>query len=258
MLSARIKLLFGIITTSLLLTMPVQAQVAQYPLLSQSTSVEPNLVFVFDPLRFDSASYMYEFGSDPAVWVSQTRHTWSRQVAGRQYDVLRPASSVRVTGQCGSNLQGCWIITHVYNLQCLFLQPWRHQHKARPERHCVQQLRYQIPNTDECYVFQTTSGSVEATGTATVSGGKITGITVTNKGSGYTKTATITLSKTSGKSCKPKVIMENDRSPSSVNQKWNGTGSVASLSDFFNPSYTPDAGSPLAARRDRGGLSESG
>jgi type IV pilus assembly protein PilY1 len=91
------------------------------------------------------------------------------------------------------------------------------------------------------------AGGVQATGTATVSGGKITGITVTNAGSGYSKTATITLSKTSGKSCKPKVTMENDPSPPSTNQKWNGTGSVASLSNFFNPSYTPDGGSPLAA-----------
>ncbi len=248
MLSARIKLLFGIITTSLLLTMPVQAQVAQYPLLSQSTSVEPNLVFVFDDSGSMSASYMYEFGSDPGGMgmanPGGTEAAKSPDVNMMYYDP-RVRYELPVNADRTSKVAGSLPTSTTFNVY--FFSPGGTSTKRVLNVTVSSNCGTKYPTPTNVTFSKPPAGGVQATGTATVSGGKITGITVTNKGSGYTKTATITLSKTSGKSCKPKVIMENDRSPSSVNQKWNGTGSVASLSDFFNPSYTPDAGSPLAA-----------
>jgi type IV pilus assembly protein PilY1 len=100
------------------------------------------------------------------------------------------------------------------------------------------------------------AGGVRATGTVTVNGSNvITGITVTNPGSGYTSTPTITISPTTnGRRFRYIVNMLADLSASAVNKKWTGTGTVSSLASFFSSGspagYLPDAGSPLAAGAD--------
>ena len=43
---------------------PVQAQISQTPLLTQSGSVEPNLVLMFDDSRSMYAQFLYQYGGD--------------------------------------------------------------------------------------------------------------------------------------------------------------------------------------------------
>jgi type IV pilus assembly protein PilY1 len=247
MRSALIKLVFSIMAACLL--MPVQAQVAQFPLLTQSTSVEPNLVFVFDDSGSMAANYMYQFGDDPGGMgmanPGGTEASKSPDVNMMYYD---PRIQYQLPVKADRSNKDVGPTGSISSFNVYFYSP------AGSTTKRVQTVTVSGSGCGTKYPTPTIvtfskppAGGVQATGTASVSGGKVTGVTVTNKGSGYTNTATITLSKTSGKSCKPKVTMENDPSPASVNQKWNGTGSVASLSNFFNPSYTPDAGSPLAA-----------
>lgn len=247
--SVRIKFLLGIITACLLLlTMPAQAQVAQFPLLSQSTSVEPNLVFVFDDSGSMSASYMYQFGSDPGGMgmanPGGSEAAQSPDVNMMYYDP-RTLYELPVNADRTPKAAGSLATSTTFNVY--FFNPGGTSTKrVKTVTVSSSGCGTKYPTPTIVTFSKPSAGGVQATGTATVSGGKITGITVTNQGSGYSQTATITLSKTSGKSCKPKVTMESDPAPPSANQKWNGTGSVSSLSDFFNPSYTPDTGSPLA------------
>jgi type IV pilus assembly protein PilY1 len=82
-----------------------------------------------------------------------------------------------------------------------------------------------------------------STGTTNV----ISGITITNPGSGYAKAPSVTLSNS-----EPGVGAKFSVTPLStaitaINRTWTGTDTPTALSNYFNPSYTPDGGSPLAA-----------
>lgn len=229
--------------------LPVQAQVAQYPLLTQSTSVEPNLVFVFDDSGSMAANYMYQFGADPGGMgmanPGGTEASQSPDVNMMYYDPrIRYQLAVNADGTPGP----AGSLPNTTSFKVYFYNP-----AASTTKH-VGSVSVSSSGCGSKYptpmivtFSKPPAGGVQATGTANVnSSKKITSITVTNPGSGYTATATITLSKTSGATCKPTVTMVNDPSPPLDNQKWNGTGSVASLANFFNPSYRPDGGSPLA------------
>jgi type IV pilus assembly protein PilY1 len=89
------------------------------------------------------------------------------------------------------------------------------------------------------------SGATFTVNTTTTYG--ISAITVTNSGSGYTSLPTMTLNNVSNGSGAAFTVNTNTFAAASiVNRKWDGTGSVTTSGDFFNP-YTPDAGSPLAS-----------
>lgn len=74
----------------------------------------------------------------------------------------------------------------------------------------------------------------------------ISSITVGNAGAGYLATPVLTINTASGTGATWTVNTTATTVPG-VNQKWNGAGSPTALTNFFNPSYLPDAGSPLAS-----------
>jgi len=75
----------------------------------------------------------------------------------------------------------------------------------------------------------------------------ISGITISNPGSGYVATPVLTLSNTGSGAGATWTVNTNTTIVPGINAVWNGTGSPTALTNFFNPSYLPDATSPLAA-----------
>lgn len=80
------------------------------------------------------------------------------------------------------------------------------------------------------------------TGTTNV----ISGITITNPGAGYTTQPVLTLSGTSGGSGATFSYNYASTLAPVVNKTWDGAGTPTTSASYFTPSYTPDAGSPLA------------
>ncbi len=81
------------------------------------------------------------------------------------------------------------------------------------------------------------------TGTTNV----VSGITITNAGSGYVTTPTLTLGNTGtgfGATFTVNTNLVTLATP--INRRWAGENTPTALTNYFNPSYTPDAGSPLA------------
>lgn len=74
----------------------------------------------------------------------------------------------------------------------------------------------------------------------------ISGITITNSGSGYTTQPTLTLSGTSGGTGATFNYSYGSALSAVVNKTWDGAGAPTTSASYFTPSYTPDAGSPLA------------
>ena len=82
-----------------------------------------------------------------------------------------------------------------------------------------------------------------STGTTNV----ISGITITNQGSGYAKAPSVALSNAEP-GVGAKFTVNTLATPiTGINRTWTGTDTPTALSSYFNPSYTPDGGSPLAA-----------
>lgn len=81
-----------------------------------------------------------------------------------------------------------------------------------------------------------------ATGTTNV----LSGITITNPGSGYLKKPSVTLGNTGTGIGALFSVNTNTVAISPVNRTWNGEGTPNTTASYFTPSYTPDAGSPLA------------
>lgn len=260
MLAQLSKWLLGI-TLLFNLAMPAPAQVAQFPLLTQSTSVEPNLVFVFDDSASMTSVQMYQFGTSSDGYGMKNPEngnsvdsgsgrgsyaSYSPDVNMMYYDprirYQLPVNADRTPKAAGSLATSTEFKVYFYNPGG---STTKHVDSvAVSSSGCGS--KYPTPTI--VTFSKPPAGGVQATGTAVVnSSKKITGITVTNPGSGYTATATISLTRTGGTTCRPTVTMANDPAPPTANQKWNGSGAVASISNFFNPSYTPDAGSRLAA-----------
>jgi type IV pilus assembly protein PilY1 len=74
----------------------------------------------------------------------------------------------------------------------------------------------------------------------------ISGITITNPGAGYTTQPVMTLSGASGGSGASFSYNYVSNVAPVVNKTWDGTGTPTTSASYFTPSYTPDAGSPLA------------
>ena len=97
--------------------------------------------------------------------------------------------------------------------------------------------------------FSAPTGSGGTTATGTVTTGSTYGIAtvnVSNPGSGYLTTPVLTLANTGSGSGATWTVNTTATPVAGVNQRWNGIGSPTALSNFFNPSYLPDAASPLA------------
>ena len=82
-----------------------------------------------------------------------------------------------------------------------------------------------------------------STGTTNV----ISGITITNQGSGYAKAPSVTLSNAEPGVGAKFTVNTVATAITAINRIWTGTDTPTALSNYFDPSYTPDAGSPLAA-----------
>lgn len=80
------------------------------------------------------------------------------------------------------------------------------------------------------------------TGTTNV----ISGITITNPGAGYSTQPTFTLSGASGGTGATFSYNYTTTASPIVNKTWDGSGTPTTSASYFTPSYTPDAGSPLA------------
>ncbi|MBP6404681.1 MAG: hypothetical protein KA335_03410 [Ramlibacter sp.] len=74
----------------------------------------------------------------------------------------------------------------------------------------------------------------------------ISGITITNPGAGYTTQPVLTLSGASGGSGATFSYNYASTLAPVVNKTWDGAGTPTTSASYFTPSYTPDAGSPLA------------
>ena len=241
------KWLLGI-AISLNLLISAQAQMAQIPLLTQSTPAEPNLMFVFDDSGSMSADYMYQFGSDPGgMGMASPGGSYAPKSpdVNMMYYNPRTQYQLRVDSLSAPMVAGSLSSTTSFNVY--FYNP-----AGAATKH-VSSVTVSSGGTKYSTSAKMTfsappAGGVRATGSVSVNSSKvITGITVTNAGSGYTTAPTITITpKTSGKTFKYTVNMTSDAVAVGLNQKWNGTGSVSSASDYFStgttPGYLPDAG----------------
>ena len=88
------------------------------------------------------------------------------------------------------------------------------------------------------------TGAAFTVGTGTTN--SISAITVTNAGAGYTAPPTLALSGTGGGVGASFTVNTASTTVAIVNRKWDGTDDPVALTNYFNPSYTPDSGSPLA------------
>jgi type IV pilus assembly protein PilY1 len=257
--------LFGI-AIALNLVIPAQAQMAQVPIMTQSSPAEPNLVFVVDDSGSMAESQMYQFGTAWDAWGMKNPETgnsvsnanrgsyasYSPDVNTMYYDprilYQRQVDSHGVPLAAGSLGSGTSFNVYFYNPAGSIT---KHVGSVLITRGGT---RY---STTATMTFSAPpAGGVRATGTVTVNSSKvITGITITNPGSGYTSTPTITINPaTNGTSVRYTVNMVADASASADNKKWTGTGTVSSLSNFFSngspAGYLPDGGSPLATGAD--------
>ena len=96
--------------------------------------------------------------------------------------------------------------------------------------------------------LNTTGGGSGATFTvSTGTTNVISGITITNSGSGYAKAPSVTLSNAEPGGGAIFTVNTIATAVTAINRTWTGTDTPTALSNYFNPSYTPDGGSPLAA-----------
>ena len=256
MLTTLSRRLLGI-AMALNLVTSAQAQMAQVPLLTQSTPAEPNLVFVFDDSGSMDADYMYQYGTPDSsgmgiIAPSGSYAPHSPDVNMMYYDP-RILYTVRVNSLGAPLAAGSLSSSTTFTVY--FYNPGGSTTKHVSSVSLISSpCGTKYPTSTTVTFSKPPTGGVQATGTVTVSNQKITGVTVTNQGSGYTATATLSFSKTNGTICKATAVMANDYAPPVENQAWNGTGSVSSLSNFFNTGtpvgYLPDAGSPLATGAD--------
>jgi len=237
------------------LVLSAQAQMAQTPLLTQSGSVEPNLVFVFDDSGSMDANYMYQYGtsfggmgmSDPGSSGNYARY--SPDVNLMYYD---PRIRYKLRVNADGTDMAAGIASTGTSFPVYFYKPGASSLNVSSVSVTNGGSKY--PTSGMTMNFSAPpAGGVRATGTVTVDSSKvITAITVTNAGSGYSSVPTISLrNKGSGKNFKYTVNMTADVVASDFNQKWSGAGSVSSLSNYYSTGspagYTPDVGSPLAA-----------
>ena len=73
----------------------------------------------------------------------------------------------------------------------------------------------------------------------------ISGVTVTDPGSGYVATPTFKINATSGAGA-TFLVNTTGTLLTGINSQWNGAGTPTAAASYFTPSYTADAGSPLA------------
>ncbi len=227
-------------------TLSAFAQMAQTPLLTQSSAAEPNLVFVFDNSGSMAWDYMFQY-SEPSCASS----SGSVGKACQSPDVNMMTYDPRILYKLRVNADGTdkdpGVASNVSSFNVYFYQP------TVPANYKVGSItvksggkNYKVGDV-VTFKAPTSVGGVTALGVvSSVSGsGAITGVSITTAGSGYTK-ATSVSKVTTAKGTKasfntPTMI---SIAATAVNQMWDGTGSVDSLS-YFSP-YTPDSGSPLA------------
>ena len=95
--------------------------------------------------------------------------------------------------------------------------------------------------------LNTTGGGSGATFTvSTGTTNVISGIAITNSGSGYAKAPSVTLSNAEPGVGAKFTVNTVATAITAINRTWTGTDTPTALSNYFNPSYPPDAGSPLA------------
>jgi type IV pilus assembly protein PilY1 len=246
--------LLGIAMAFQLLT-PVMAQMAQVPLLTQTSSVESNLVFVFDDSGSMDTDYMYQFGTAWSAMGMNNPDT-SGKYGNNSPDVNMMYYDPRIQYKLRVNSDGSSMAAGpaggVSSFNVYFYKPAGTTYKVGSVT--VTKVGKNYPNTGMTMTFSSPSaGGVVATGTVVVSNGKITAINVTNGGSGYPATPLPSISlknANNGKSAKFTVTMVPDSIVSIVNSRWDGVGSVSDLSNYFSDGspagYKPDAGSPLA------------
>ena len=75
----------------------------------------------------------------------------------------------------------------------------------------------------------------------------IAAINVTNPGSGYVTPPTLGLTSTSPGTGAAYTVNPSATAIVAENRTWDGTGTPTAVSNYFNPSYTPDSGGPLAS-----------
>lgn len=234
------------------LVISAQAQMAQIPLLTQSTAVEPNLAFIFDDSGSMVANYMYQYGTSfDGMGMANPGGTEASQSPDVNVMYYDPRIQYKLRVRSDGTAMAPGALDSSTSFKVYFYNPvassFYHVSSVT-----INSGGRNYPSTGMTMTFSTPSaGGVRATGTVSVSGGKIIAISVVNPGSGYTSGPSISLTnKGSGKNYSYTVNMAADSVGTGVNQKWNGTGSVSSLSNFFaagSPAgYTPDAGSPLA------------
>lgn len=234
----------------------VYAQISQTPLLTQSGSVEPNLVFVFDDSGSMAWNYMYQYDPEDVDGDSDY-YDYSPDINLIYYDPrikYLPRINSDGTNQTYSTASDSSFKVYFYTpgsssstkyVSTVSINTSHKDNKNFPS------------NVSVVFSKSDTSGGVTATGTASVSNGKITSLTVTNGGTGYTNTPTIKLNYVSGgknksTTCKfCTVTLTNSSSSSNANRKWLGTTDLNSGNFFSTGSgtkgYLPDAGSPLAS-----------
>ena len=273
--------LLGLVAACALLS--AQADMSQTPLLTQSGAVEPNLVFVFDDSGSMAVGQMYQFGSksdsygmvNPETGGSVSSYpgtSTSNGVVAGSYAHVSPdlnlmAYDPRVLYKLRVNADGTNMVaatvspaagSNTTTFNVYFYRPSITTLRVSSVTVNSGGKKYPNPSGTMTMTFSAPpAGGVRAEGTVTVATSsssnsrKITAITVTKAGSGYTTTPTITLNGNSsgGSGFKYTVNTQTDVIVE-TNQKWDGTGTVSSLSDYFSTGtpagYTPDVGSPLA------------
>jgi type IV pilus assembly protein PilY1 len=247
------------------LAIAAQAQMAQVPMLTQSTAVEPNLVFVFDDSGSMAADYMYQYGTS---WGGMGMANPGGDEAAQSPDVNVMYYDPRILYKRRVNSDGSEMaLGSTASIGSFFVYFYYPGSGSTKKVSSVS-----VTNGGSKYPYDSSlaptytsmtmtfssppSGGVRATGTVTVNSSKqITAITVTNAGSGYTSAPSISLvNKSKGKSFKYTVNMVAESSATDVNRVWPGVGSVSSISNFYaggSPAgYTPDATSPLVVGAD--------
>ncbi|AGX87178.1 pilus assembly protein [Candidatus Symbiobacter mobilis] len=228
------------------------ADMAQTPLLTQSSAAEPNLVFVFDDSGSMASSYMYQYGTSYSGYGMASP---GGNYAPKSPDVNLMYYDPRIRYKLRINANGSEMDPAspdaVTSFSVYFYKPG--VETLQVDSVSVTNGGKKYPTSGVTMSFSAPpSGGVRAEGTVTVNSNKqITAINVTNHGSGYVAVPTITLAnKGSGSGFKYKVIMGVDPASTVVNRKWDGTGTPSALADYFTSGtpagYLPDEASPLA------------
>jgi type IV pilus assembly protein PilY1 len=263
------RCLLGIVI-ALNLVISAQAQMAQVPIMTQSSAAEPNLVFVFDDSGSMDESQMYQFGTAWDAWGMKNPETGNSvqnfnrgSWASYSPDVNVMYYDPRILYQRQVNSHGVSLVAgslaNNTSFKVYFYNP-----VGSTTKHVgnvsVTKGGTKYSTTATMTFSAPPAGGVRATGTVTVNSSKvITGITVTYPGSGYDDCTTPSITITPGTTgTQVKYIVNMLPDPGAVvlevNKKWTCASPVTSLTNFFHTGspagYLPDAGSPLATGAD--------